>query len=42
MEHKGRNSTEDALLQYKYGLGVFTEKMPKLTEVYIILNPFNK
>ncbi|WP_454638871.1 carboxymuconolactone decarboxylase family protein [Bacillus mycoides] len=34
MEHQGRNSTEDALLQYKYGLGVFAGKMPKLTEQF--------
>ncbi|MFJ8219698.1 carboxymuconolactone decarboxylase family protein [Bacillus cereus] len=34
MEFEGRNSTESALLQYKYGLGLFTEKMPKLAEEF--------
>lgn len=34
MEHKGKNPTEAALLQYKYGLGLFAEKMPKFTEQF--------
>lgn len=34
MEFEGKNSTESALLHYKYGLGLFTEKMPKLAEQF--------
>jgi AhpD family alkylhydroperoxidase len=34
MEFEGRNSTESSLLHYKYGLGLFTEKMPKLAEQF--------
>ncbi|PFX91560.1 alkylhydroperoxidase [Bacillus mycoides] len=34
MEFEGRNSTKSALLYYKYGLGLFTEKMPKLAEQF--------
>ncbi|MEW9139401.1 carboxymuconolactone decarboxylase family protein [Bacillus wiedmannii] len=34
MEFEVRNSTESALLHYKYGLGLFTEKMPKLAEQF--------
>ncbi|HDR7472003.1 carboxymuconolactone decarboxylase family protein [Bacillus cereus] len=34
MEYKDKTSTEAALLQYKYGLGVFAEKMPKLTDKF--------
>ncbi|KQL50436.1 alkylhydroperoxidase [Heyndrickxia shackletonii] len=34
MEFEARNSTEEALYQYKVGLGTFTKKMPKLAEHY--------
>lgn len=34
MEFEGRNSTESALHHYKYGVGLFTEKMPKLAEQF--------
>ncbi|WJE54412.1 carboxymuconolactone decarboxylase family protein [Bacillus cereus] len=34
MEFEGRNTTESALLHYKHGLGLFTEKMPKLAEQF--------
>ncbi|HDR7355464.1 carboxymuconolactone decarboxylase family protein [Bacillus wiedmannii] len=34
MEYKDKNSTEAALLQYKHGLSLFAEKMPKLTEQF--------
>jgi AhpD family alkylhydroperoxidase len=37
MEHEHfdpKNPTEEALLEYKYGLGVFTHKMPKVAEAY--------
>ncbi|WP_210365231.1 carboxymuconolactone decarboxylase family protein [Bacillus sp. REN3] len=36
MEHhyEPRNSTEAALYEYKYGLGIFTEKMPELAHHY--------
>ncbi|MGV3466905.1 MAG: carboxymuconolactone decarboxylase family protein [Heyndrickxia sp.] len=34
MEFEPRNSTEEALYQYKIGLGNFTKKMPKLAEQY--------
>jgi AhpD family alkylhydroperoxidase len=37
MEEQGNqpiNSTEAALLEYKYGLGIFTHKMPKIAEAY--------
>jgi AhpD family alkylhydroperoxidase len=32
MEFEARNSTEAALHHYKAGLGVFTQKMPKLAQ----------
>ncbi|HDR6271316.1 TPA: carboxymuconolactone decarboxylase family protein [Bacillus cereus] len=32
MEDKSKKNTEAALLKYKYGLGLFAGKMPKLTE----------
>ncbi|HLO11082.1 MAG TPA: carboxymuconolactone decarboxylase family protein, partial [Pseudoneobacillus sp.] len=32
--HESRNSTEAALHDYKAGLGVFTQKMPKLAQHY--------
>lgn len=32
--HEPRNSTEAALHEYKLGLGVFTQKMPKLAQHY--------
>src|SRR5690606_28448847 len=34
MEFEARNSTEAALLDYKTGIGIFTQKMPKLAEQY--------
>lgn len=34
MEMEARNVTEEALLEYKAGLGTFTQKMPKLAEQY--------
>ncbi|WP_336771263.1 carboxymuconolactone decarboxylase family protein [Bacillus bombysepticus] len=34
MEDKSKKNTEAALLKYKYGLGLFAEKMPKLTEQF--------
>lgn len=34
MEFESRNSTKSALHHYKYGLGLFTEKMPKLAEQF--------
>lgn len=35
MEHREyRNPTEEALHEYKLGLGVFTQKMPKLASHY--------
>jgi AhpD family alkylhydroperoxidase len=34
MEFEARNTTEAALHEYKAGLGVFTQKMPKLAELY--------
>lgn len=34
MEFEGRNTTESVLLHYKHGLGLFTEKMPKLAEQF--------
>jgi len=34
MEFEPRNSTEEALYQYKVVLGTFTKKMPKLAEQY--------
>lgn len=34
MEFEARNSTEATLHHYKAGLGTFTEKMPKLAELY--------
>ena len=37
MEYKDKTSTEAALLQYKYGLGVFAEKCPNSLINSIIL-----
>ncbi|CAH0198236.1 hypothetical protein SRABI96_01847 [Peribacillus sp. Bi96] len=34
MEFEAKNSTENALYDYKAGLGVFTEKMPDLAEKF--------
>ncbi|WP_057914900.1 carboxymuconolactone decarboxylase family protein [Peribacillus muralis] len=34
MEFEARNSTENALHDYKAGIGVFTEKMPDLAEKF--------
>ncbi|WP_075981250.1 carboxymuconolactone decarboxylase family protein [Bacillus massilinigeriensis] len=34
MEYEARNSTEAALHHYKAGLGVFTQRMPKLAEQF--------
>lgn len=34
MEFEARNSTEEALHHYKSGLGLFTQKMPKLAEQF--------
>lgn len=34
LEFEARNSTEEALYQYKAGIGIFTKKMPKLAEQY--------
>src|SRR6476620_9038646 len=35
MEHlEPRNSTEEALYEYKAGLGVFTQRMPSLAQYY--------
>src|SRR4051812_34988652 len=34
MEFEAKNSTEAVLHHYKSGLGLFTEKMPKLAERY--------
>ena len=34
MEFESRNSTKSALHHYKYGLGLFTEKMPNLAEQF--------
>lgn len=31
---EARNITEEALLDYKEGIGTFTKKMPKLAELY--------
>ncbi|KMY51478.1 carboxymuconolactone decarboxylase family protein [Peribacillus loiseleuriae] len=39
MEFEARTSTEAALREYKAGLGLFTEKMPKLAEQF---NAFTK
>lgn len=34
MEMEANNETEAALLEYKEGLGTFTQKMPKLAKLY--------
>jgi AhpD family alkylhydroperoxidase len=34
MEFEARNSTDAALHHYKMGMGLFTQKMPKLAEQY--------
>ncbi len=34
MQVEPRNTTEAALLDYKTGLGIFTEKMPELAQQY--------
>ncbi|MFX3623517.1 MAG: carboxymuconolactone decarboxylase family protein [Ectobacillus sp.] len=34
MEHEFHSSTEQALHQYKEGLGEFTQKMPEIAEAY--------
>jgi AhpD family alkylhydroperoxidase len=34
MQHEGRTSTENALLNYKTGIGQFTEKLPKVAHAF--------